>query len=384
MRAIRDFGNPRKSTAGKRIEAATFEPSMYRKCARGVAALASCATLACGVGGESVFDPPRPPTIDSGAAEPDSASSAPGSSSDGGPIEGVAPCSAGATVIYLLDTSDVLHSFDPTRIPAASAMKTIGSLTCATSSGAWAGASSMAVDRNAVAWVTDRNGALFKVDTRDATCQAMNLQAQGGFTKVGMGFAGDVASGTETLYVADTTNPAITGGGLGLGTIDLSTLDLRPIANFGGSFAGFGAELTGTGDGRLFGFFPELRELAQIDPSDAHVSSSISLPAGTAVSGSGEFDFAISFWGGVFFIYTAWPGGIPGDTTDVREVDPVSGQTTVVMSQVGFDVVGAGSSTCITTHGDVRAILSAAADADAATDAPHQSDASVDDDGADP
>ena len=263
-------------------------------------------------------------------------------------------------------------------------MKTIGPLTCATAGAAWAGASSMAVDRNAVAWVTDKNGALFKVDTRDATCQAMNLQVQGGFTKVGMGFAGDVASGTETLYVADTTNPAITGGGLGLGAIDLSTLELRPIANFAGSFAGFGAELTGTGDGRLFGFFPELRQLAQIDPSAARVSSSISLPAGTAVSGSGEFDFAISFWGGVFFIYTAWPGGIPGDTTDVREVDPVSGQTTVVMSQVGFDVVGAGSSTCITTHGDVRAILSAAGDADAATDAPLQGDASVDGDGSDP
>jgi hypothetical protein len=67
---------------------------------------------------------------------------------------------------------------------------------------------------------------------------------------------------------------------------------------------------------------------------------------GPPTSGSGEFDFAISFWGGVFFTYTAWPGGIPGDTTDVSEVDPVSGTTTLVLAQIGFDVVGAGSSTC--------------------------------------
>jgi hypothetical protein len=51
------------------------------------------------------------------------------------------------------------------------------------------------------------------------------------------------------------------------------------------------------------------------------------------------------------------------------------------MSDAG---VGAGSSTYVTTHGDVSTILSAAGDAYAAADAPLESDASVDDDGADP
>ncbi len=221
-------------------------------------------------------------------------------------------------------------------------------MNCTLSDGSpWAGASSMAIDRSAVAWVTDRNGLLFQVSTADASCRATSFHPQGGFTRVGMGFAGDADAGTETLYVADSSDPSRSGAGLGLATIDLGSMTLTPIANFGGPFAGWGAELTGTGDGHLYGFFPlNGPSVAEIDPATAAILSSNDVSVAIPTSGSGEFDFAVSFWGGVFFIYVAWTGSGATPTTDVFEFDPASQQSTLVLPQVGFDVVGAGSSTC--------------------------------------
>ena len=79
-------------------------------------------------------------------------------------------------------------------------------------------------------------------------------------------------SSNETLYVADTDESGTSGRGLG--KIDLTTLTLTRVGDYSGALRGLGAELTGTGDGRLFGFFlllanglvlddvhPELHEL---------------------------------------------------------------------------------------------------------------------------
>ena len=74
----------------------------------------------------------------------------------------------------------------------------------------------MAIDRSAVAWVTDNDGRLFRVSTVDASCEDTGFRNQHGFAKVGMGFAGDVTKGTETLFVVDNSNQSITGGGQGL------------------------------------------------------------------------------------------------------------------------------------------------------------------------
>jgi len=273
----------------------------------------------------------------------------------------VAPtCNAAATRIYLMDTAGALYRFDPMLLPSSKAFVKIGTMDCS-----WAGASSMAIDRNAVAWVTDRNGSLFEVSTADATCRPTKFHNQHGFTRVGMGFAGQVGIGTETLYLSDTSIASITGGGLGFASLDLASLELTPIANFDGTFMGSGAELTGSGDGRLFGFFPAAVSLAQIDPATARILASYDLTVGTPTAGSGEFDFAVSFWGGIFLLYTAYKGNAAAPTTDVTAFDPATGESTPVASQIGFNVVGAGSSTCVPTQGKLDDILHRASAIDA-------------------
>jgi hypothetical protein len=277
----------------------------------------------------------------------------PDAADDVSPDSGMpATCSLAATRLYLMDTAGRLYSFDPTLLPSPAAFQKIGTMDCT-----WAGAASMAIDRNAVAWVTDRNGAVFEVSTVDATCRPTKFHNQHGFTKVGMGFAGDVAGGTETLYVVDNSNASITGGGMGLGSLDLKSLALTPIANFNGPFAGLGAELTGSGDGRLFGFFPGDSSLAQINPGTSDIMDSHQVGLGLPMFGSGEYDFAVSFWGGIFFFYTANTGNAAGPTTDVTAFDLATGEITLVASQIGFNVTGAGSSTCVPMGGDFDNLL---------------------------
>ncbi len=255
---------------------------------------------------------------------------------------GASFCSADATRLYVMDTAGVLYSFDPTLLTARTAFRKIGTMNCS-----WAGAGSMAIDRNAVAWVTDRAGMLFKVSTADARCESTPFRQQHAFTKVGMGFAGDIERGTETLYVVDNSDGGSFGSGMGLASIDLASFQLTPIANFSAPFFGFGAELTGAGDGRLFGFFPANGSLAQIDPSNGQIGVSNDVALYFPTSGSGEYDFAVSFWGGVFFFYTANTQSPAGPTTDVTVFDPATGETRLVASQIGFNITGAGSSTCV-------------------------------------
>ena len=104
--------------------------------------------------------------------------------------------------------------------------------------------------------------------------------------------------------------------------------------------------------------------------------SAVSLSVPTAALTSGEYDFAFSFWGGIFFVYTASTAGSDGPTTDVSAFDPATGKTSVVLSQIGFNVVGAGSSTCVPTQGDLTSVFPA--DAAAASDATVDAEVSTD------
>ena len=130
-----------------------------------------------------------------------------------------------------------------------------------------------------------------------------------------------------------------------------------------------GAELTAAGDGRLYGFFPVSSSLTQIHPRSARVVTSSHVALTFPTLGAGQYDFAVSFWGGLFFFYTAWTASA-ASTTRLSAFDPATQATTIVVPQIGFNVVGAGSSTCVTTHGDVGKILDGGGAAgDASTDA---------------
>ena len=241
-------------------------------------------------------------------------------------------CSQAAELVYVIDEEGGLHSFDPSTLT----FTTIGTLHCA---GAGATYNSMAVDRNATAWVNDIDGNIFRVSTADASCASTTFVAPPGFTQMGMGFATDVAGGTgETLYVDGI-------GGAGLAKIDMATMKLTPIAMFGGALSGLDCELTGTGNAELFGFFTTMpASVAQIDKATAQVLSNV--PQQGVNTGT---DWAFSAWGGDFYLYTADTTTNPGDTTNVTRYRPSNGSTTIVKKQIGFRIVGAGVSTCAPT-----------------------------------
>jgi hypothetical protein len=197
----------------------------------------------------------------------------------------------------------------------------------------------MAVDRTGVAWVLFETGQIGKVDTRDATCTMTTFQpGQQGFSVTfGMGFVSKVAGGAdETLYVDLSAQ---------LAAIDPSTLTLAPVGSF--DVPSTRAELTGTGDARLFALLEgQPYNVAEIDKATGKV---VHQAPQNAISYAPETsNNAFAFWGGDFYLFIG-----PGGTTDVFHYRPSDG-TTVKKLTVAFEVVGAGVSTCAPTTTPLR------------------------------
>jgi len=248
---------------------------------------------------------------------------------DGGTV-GPQGCTDGAKLVYVLSVEGDLYSFDPSQL----SFQRIGHLACPSSGMP----NSMAVDRSARAWVNyfdGLSGQIFEVSTADASCQATSYS--GPVKQMGMGFSTNGANSSEdTLYVAE-----LTGGGFGGGsfdTLDVSTFALQKLGSMSAP-----AELTGTGDGRLYAFFAEGQtSLAQVNKGNGSLMSNkpLGLPGGTVA-------FAFSFWGGSFWFYTSpCDGQICTQGSTVHKYDPSTGQLTVAVQDVGFIIDGAGESTC--------------------------------------
>jgi hypothetical protein len=261
----------------------------------------------------------------------------------GGPP--IVDCSKAAELVYVLSEDDELYSFSPPD----KAFKKIGKLPC---SAAGMSPNSMAIDRDANAWVNyvktngvnDVGGALFKVSMADdkLACEPAKVPLDEGWYRVGMGFSLDaVGAKTETLYITSTGDPfGVTS--LGLGKVDLAAQMASKVGNFTGDLAGKNAELTGTGDARLFGFFTTTPVVvAEIDKATATITSQKELADVSAPAA-----WAFSFWGGDFYLYTA-----PATATESSKVTryrPSDGSvgTYIAAADVGFRIVGAGVSTC--------------------------------------
>ena len=254
-----------------------------------------------------------------------------GGSSSGGSDDG---CSEAAKLVYVVSEENDLYSFKPDAL----AFTKIGTLECSS----FASPNSMAVDRSGTAWVNYSDGSLFKVSTKDASCEDTPFQpGQSGFLKFGMAFASNAAgSKEETLYVAGIVDGF---GGKGLAKIDLTTFKLTPIGDYSGALQGEGAELTGTGDAKLYGFFTTSPNatLAQIDKGSGATSGDKDL-AGVNTGNA----WAFSFWGGDFWFYTS--DGSPSRVTRLKTSG--DGSIAVAKGDVGgFRIVGAGVSTCAPT-----------------------------------
>lgn len=231
--------------------------------------------------------------------------------------------------IYILGQDRQFTRFEP----ETQTLTQLGTLNCPGEQG-FSSTFSMSVDRKGFAWVLFQTGAVYKVDTKTVECTNPGfVPCQKDFCTFGMGFVSDMpGSDEETLYVSGVYNAP---SAQGLATINTATLELTPISDYD-LLAGKGAELTGTGDARLFGYFQDTPiRLAEIDKSNAHIISYndlIEIPTGTS--------WAFAFWGGVFYIMSG---------TEIYKYDPKSQITTLINGNVGYNIVGAGVSTCAPT-----------------------------------
>jgi hypothetical protein len=238
--------------------------------------------------------------------------------------------------VFVIAEDRSFYSFHPPTLE----FKNKGLLNCPTGG---ALPTSMAVDREGFAWVRHSDGSVWKVDTKDLSCEITKYQPQAeAFTKFGMGFATETKGGSaEVLYLSDSN-------GAGLAKLNTKTLALSFVGAYTGDLAGTTSELTGTGDGKLYGFFvtspAQIGEISKATGDIIMAKELTGVYAGTA--------WAFSFYGGDFYIYTSSEAGnLPrnGGGSDVTRYRPSDGKIEVVKSKIGFKIVGAGVSTCAPT-----------------------------------
>jgi hypothetical protein len=267
-------------------------------------------------------------------------------------------CTAdGVDLVYVVDENNGLRSFDPRKLAAGQEPFTlIGTLNCQPQLPSVPGRDgepvtpfSMAVDRDAVAWVMYTSGEIFKVSTQDASCQASPYTArQNNLLLFGMGFVTDAAGGmTEKLYAgggrADTSPMGQ------LAVIDVKQAAPAPtILGTLTAAAEQAPELTGTGDAKLYGFFPGLNKafVQEVNRTNgAATGQEYLIPGGL---GGQTRAWAFAHWGAKFYIFvTTAVGGVTNST--VRVIDKANGGYTLALERLPYLIVGAGVSTCAPT-----------------------------------
>lgn len=235
-------------------------------------------------------------------------------------------CSDKLRFIYVVDKDKQMHQFDPDT----GAFTLVGEVDCGESLDTTP--SSMAMSRAGVALVNYSDNALQAVDIDDTSCSPSGWRAgTGGFTRFGMGYVADDRSGDETLYISSADT---------LATIDTSSWRVTEIGPLPSQ-----SELSGTGNGELWGFFPleSPPQLLQLDRSDGSVLNSYDLPPLPPNLDT----FAFTAWGGEFYLFYRLSG--LGESTTVYRYDRRTGALEQVVSDSGLNIVGAGVSTCAPT-----------------------------------
>jgi hypothetical protein len=264
-------------------------------------------------------------------------------------------CTAdGVDLIYVVDESYNLLSFDPRLIGSGNEFNLIGSLAtaCTPQKGnvpGWGGIGitpfSMAVDRTATAWVLYTSGEIFKVSTQNASCQITPyLAEQAQMYLFGMGFVSDaVGSDQEHLYIGGGDPSAATNGRLGI--VDPNTYALTLLGNITAS-SELSPELTGTGAAELWAFYPGINRafVQQIDKaSGAPSGAELPIPGGL---GGTVTAWAFAQWGGVMYIFVTTDNGLGTEVSTVRAIDKATGNYSVPLPNIPYKIVGAGVSTC--------------------------------------
>ncbi len=249
--------------------------------------------------------------------------------------------------IYVLNTNPPsVYFFDP----PANTFTQVGALSCPAPPGFTA--NSMAIDREGYAWLNyyeqaTRTGKMFKAPLWDlANCEELPYVNQNqSWWLLGMGYAvTDPQSSCDELFVYNSDRyleyPNFGPGGSELGQYD----DVANAIDVIGATAYPVAELTGTGDGRLFGFAavgPGTAKLVEFDKDTAAEKDSQSLSLDITNA------FAFAFWGGDVYFFTE-TSPLSG-TSKVTRLDldgNDDGGLSTYNQNTGIHIAGAGVSTC--------------------------------------
>ena len=265
-------------------------------------------------GGDSDVDTDADSDSDSDADSDSDSDSDTGSDTD--------DCSEGAKLIYVVDADNNLYLFDP----PAYAFTFIGTINCASPGTPYA----LAVSRFDSVYVLYQSGAecsaVNEVSTVDATCYGPTAFQCGvdGFELFGMGTAtAGEGSVEDTLYIGSETT---------LASVDTTTWEVTPIGPVENL-----PDLSGNSLGELWGYLAWTTppRVARFDTTNATELETIPL---TGMSSSGSFAFAD--WGGDFYLF------FDEDTGSSNVYRLSDGVLETYMTDVGFEIVGADSSTC--------------------------------------
>ncbi|MBP6633138.1 MAG: hypothetical protein KA297_27205 [Kofleriaceae bacterium] len=244
-------------------------------------------------------------------------------------------CAAqGVELIYGVDERQRLHSFNPRAVPGEE-FREVGQVACA--GGEWP--FSMAVDRRGVAWVLYDGGSLHRVSIVDGRCLGSVATLPGVPRRFGMGFVSDgPGAETERLYASGHDEPRE------LGWMDTNVVPLR-WQRLGAQPRGAArnAELTGTGDGKVYAYTPGAVGAGRVQQIDRDTGALVGRPLVVDRTSENELvrSWAVAHWGGSFYVFVTL-----GSDSRVYEVDGKSGTSRLVRSELPMRIVGAGVSTC--------------------------------------
>ncbi len=256
---------------------------------------------------------------------------------DAGPRPPATGCEDSARWIYLVDSGNALLRFEPD----SATLTEIGRVSCTPTSQPF----SMAVDRHATAYVLHQDHTIYEVSTADASCRPTGyVPNQLGFELFGMGFVSESeGSDAESLFIAGGPESGVGLGSSTLGRIDVGSWSVSRVGPVAGS-----PELTGTGTGQLWGFFPDATPMAvrQIDPANGGTLRQFDVSV-LDTSGIGVPNaWAFAFWGGRYYMFYM---GALDDSTNIWRLTPETGVVEPVRMNTGYRIVGAGVSTCAPT-----------------------------------
>jgi hypothetical protein len=233
-------------------------------------------------------------------------------------------------------------------VPDQMKFELVGTLKCPAGGGA--SPFSMALDRNANAYVlyrpgTETAGPVFKVSTEDASCESTPfVPGQAGLELFGMAFSANSAGDTnETLYVAGNGYYSFQTGKGKLASVAFPNMNVSYINNI--QLAGGSPDLAGTGGGELWGFFPNNSPplVGRIDKTNGQIVQSCALPS-SQIQNTKAWAFA--YWGGKFILFFQ---SMAESSTSVYGLDPISCKFGKVLNNIGYTVTGAGVSSCAPT-----------------------------------